>query len=256
MSCRRLVFSFAAIKAEVYIFKELKRNFPPHFHDMILAGMLLNGGRKLRFGGREKAARPGDLVILPPRIVHSCSAWQSEDCDWIGMHLRAEKTEDFEPVFINNSRAGVLLARLAACLSSGTALAEDFPQKLKSEILALANVSPRLDTPRARFRGLRDYLESRSSQKIGLAEMANFAKLRKTQLIRNFVKLTGATPYRYFENLRLFNAQRLLRQGESLAACAAEAGYCDQSHLNRAFDANLGVPPGFYRKSWLGGESC
>jgi AraC-like DNA-binding protein len=43
--------------------------------------------------------------------------------------------------------------------------------------------------------------------------------------------------------LRLETAMRRVAEGENLAAAAAEAGFADQSHLNRAMRRFFGVTP-------------
>jgi AraC-like DNA-binding protein len=64
------------------------------------------------------------------------------------------------------------------------------------------------------------------------------------------------SPKRYSRVLRFGVALRELQRGVSpnLAQLALDCGYCDQSHLNREFQAFAGITPGEYRPvraDWL-----
>jgi AraC-like DNA-binding protein len=47
---------------------------------------------------------------------------------------------------------------------------------------------------------------------------------------------------------RLNHARRMIEAGEPLAEAAAEAGFADQSHLNRHFRKAYGITPGRWRQ--------
>lgn len=57
----------------------------------------------------------------------------------------------------------------------------------------------------------------------------------------------GLPPHALQMAYRVRRAQRLLEAGETIAATAAAAGFCDQSHLHRQFRRSLGMTPGAYR---------
>ncbi|MEU6424575.1 AraC family transcriptional regulator [Microbispora sp. NPDC046973] len=64
---------------------------------------------------------------------------------------------------------------------------------------------------------------------------------------RAFRAVYGMAPSDYQRLLRLRTARRLIAQGRSLSAAAAEAGFTDQSHLTRWFVRCYGISPGDYR---------
>jgi AraC family transcriptional regulator len=60
----------------------------------------------------------------------------------------------------------------------------------------------------------------------------------------------GRSPYEMILAWRLDRARRLLANTDwSLAAIAAETGFCDQSHLGNSFTRVLGVAPGRLRRA-------
>jgi transcriptional regulator GlxA family with amidase domain len=66
---------------------------------------------------------------------------------------------------------------------------------------------------------------------------------------RMFRRQMQATPQQFLRRLRLRLACReLTTSRRSLAALAADHGFCDQSHFVREFRREFGLPPGEYRK--------
>lgn len=72
-------------------------------------------------------------------------------------------------------------------------------------------------------------------------------RLSRFHFIRKFKRETGLTPHQYAIQNRVRRAKELIRGKVPRALAAAEAGFFDQSHLNRYFKRNLGVTPLAYR---------
>jgi len=90
-------------------------------------------------------------------------------------------------------------------------------------------------------------LNSAPDQPVSLAELAALAGLSRFQLLRAFARQVGTTPHAYLVQKRVCIARQLLASGAMPAEAAAEAGFADQSHLNRAFMRYVGVTPARYR---------
>ena len=83
-----------------------------------------------------------------------------------------------------------------------------------------------------------------------LGEWADAAGLAAETLSRGFQLAYGLTPARFRAELRVRKAIALVEQADlSLAAIAADCGYADQPHLNRAIVELTGIPPGRWRRS-------
>ncbi len=79
------------------------------------------------------------------------------------------------------------------------------------------------------------------------AEMANLSLF---QFIRSFKKLTGFTPARYIEKIRIAKARELLRDSSlSVAEISAIAGYKDPFYFSKVFKKASGITPSEYRNS-------
>jgi AraC-like DNA-binding protein len=94
---------------------------------------------------------------------------------------------------------------------------------------------------------VRDMIDADPGQAFTLADLARAAGLSRFQLHRGFMQAFGEPPHRYILHSRVGLARRLLKAGEAPAQAALAAGFCDQSHLNRAFVRQFGVSPGHYR---------
>lgn len=63
---------------------------------------------------------------------------------------------------------------------------------------------------------------------------------------RRFKAVFGLTPHRYLLQNRLRAAKERLNADCPIVIAAQEAGFCDQSHLNRCFKKSLGLTPREY----------
>jgi AraC-like DNA-binding protein len=92
----------------------------------------------------------------------------------------------------------------------------------------------------------RAYLDGHVREHVPLDVLAHEAGVRPWYLVRLFRRTFGLPPHAYQAQARVRLAKRLLAEGVPPARAAAEAGFCDQSHLTRHFKRHLGVAPGRY----------
>ncbi|KLN57420.1 helix-turn-helix domain-containing protein [Variovorax paradoxus] len=84
-------------------------------------------------------------------------------------------------------------------------------------------------------------------QPLQLEELAAVAGLSIWRFSTVFRHAMGTSPHRYVCARRVERAEKLLRQGMSVARVASETGFYDQSHFSRHFKNALGLTPGRYR---------
>lgn len=92
-------------------------------------------------------------------------------------------------------------------------------------------------------------LESEDGTECSLPELAQACGVEMYALHRAFTRAVGLPPHAYQTHLRLRRAKALLRAGSSPTEAALEAGFCDQSHLNRHFARLVGLTPAQYAKA-------
>ncbi|WP_261835972.1 helix-turn-helix transcriptional regulator [Vibrio ishigakensis] len=91
------------------------------------------------------------------------------------------------------------------------------------------------------------YIEQNIGNNISVDDLADLLRCSKFYFLREFKKLTGATPYQYLMGKRLEQAKALL-SSENIAVVAHELGFNDQSHFTRAFKNHFGLTPGQFLK--------
>lgn len=74
-------------------------------------------------------------------------------------------------------------------------------------------------------------------------------QLSRFHFIRKFKSEMGITPHQYIVQSRIREVKKLLTTETPIADAAAQAGFCDQSHLNRWFSRSIGITPQRYKKS-------
>lgn len=95
----------------------------------------------------------------------------------------------------------------------------------------------------------KELLESEAGTECSLPELAQASGVDMYALHRAFTRAVGLPPHAYQTHLRLRRAKALLRAGASPTEAALEAGFCDQSHLNRHFARLVGLTPAQYAKA-------
>ncbi len=98
-------------------------------------------------------------------------------------------------------------------------------------------------------RRLRELLDERVVQGIGLEEAAARVAAHPAHLVRAFSGAYGIAPHQYLMSRRVDRARRLLLAGSGPADVAAATGFYDQAHLTRHFKRLVGITPGRYRTS-------
>lgn len=239
------------------------RAFPRHTHDQYGIGVVDAGGHASWSGRGQVEAAPGNFISVNAGEVHDGHA--------IGGRPRTWRILYFDPIVLADLRADVLEGAPRSFTFVAPVFADRGLHRLfdaafrhqagQREIMpcetALLRLVARLgahstERPRreesatACIRRARERIDADPATPVTLIELAQVAGLSRYQLIRAFARELGLTPHAYILQRRIALAQRLIRTGRDLAEVAAQAGFCDQSHLTRWFVRQFGVTPGRY----------
>ncbi|WP_243359727.1 AraC family transcriptional regulator [Fundidesulfovibrio terrae] len=126
------------------------------------------------------------------------------------------------------------------------ALLEDALEKLFTcrETVRLSGGPPRAERRAATLAAR--MIAARATDRISLSEMAAACGVSACHLPRVFREAYAVTPHAYQNQLRVELAKRMLAGGTPIAQVSAEAGFADQSHLNRVFRRYTGATPRQY----------
>ena len=95
----------------------------------------------------------------------------------------------------------------------------------------------------------RDYFLKHYHEPISIDDYATSRHMSTCWFIRNFRRITGATPLQYILSVRIANAQSLLENTDyNIAEIASIVGYENPLYFSRIFKKQNGVSPLEYRK--------
>ncbi|CAB3806903.1 hypothetical protein LMG28688_06438 [Paraburkholderia caffeinitolerans] len=243
------------------------RSFARHAHDQYGIGVIDAGGHVSLSDAGVVEALPGNLILVNPGEVHDGRPLGAQARSWRMLYfeprwidaLQADITEGddtgfalFAPVIADPLLRALFDAAFACATADG------------GDLAAMAFDGAALDAMARLVRGLghrrplapcsplavarvREMIDADPGQAFSLADLAQAAGLSRFQLHRGFVQAFGVAPHQYLLHCRIGLARRLLKAGQAPAQAALAAGFCDQSHLNRAFARQFGVSPGRYR---------
>jgi AraC-like DNA-binding protein len=129
-------------------------------------------------------------------------------------------------------------------------------EALAGEVVAAIAMGSERPTPAFRPAHLRRYaervdairhrLDTRSSERHTLTELAKDAELSMFHFARIFRELVGLPPHRYLLKVRLARSAALLRDGVPVTHACYQAGFDSLSHFAEAFRREFGVVPSRY----------
>ena len=105
--------------------------------------------------------------------------------------------------------------------------------------------SPRLKADTiSRIHYAREILSARLENPPSLLELAQIVGVSDRNLRRGFKEMFGTTVFGYLTNIRMEQAEQLLRSGKlSVAEVANLSGYSQQGHFAAAFKRKFGITP-------------
>jgi AraC-like DNA-binding protein len=198
---------------------------PAHFHEEHQLTFVLRGRRRFVVGERAVVVSAGAATWIPARVPHR-SLSESGGVECVNVYVRAGEHDEaaiVRSVELHWAAHGRLDAReLAAAVQ-------------RHRLPAVAQAPP---CPGGVIRHAR------------VAEAAAHAGMSREGYTRAFAARYGMPPAAYRRAAQLNEARELLRDGEGIAAAAAQSGFADQSHLGRWFRRAFGITPARYRHGW------
>ncbi|MBB3148510.1 AraC-like DNA-binding protein [Phyllobacterium trifolii] len=237
-----------------------------HSHDTACLSLITEGEIRIRMRGMEFTARKGDLYAIDADVAHA--GWPVDGCGWSlktvyveSSAMRVWALHDDKPLaevgiagpIIQDNRLRDAFLRLHSLADEqGTRLAYDQAAADFADYFLSRHIreSVNLQTDGLETIGVRrakEFLSSNVTEKVSLADLANFADLPPFRLYRAFQREAGMTPHEFQRQARVRVATEMIRNGDSLADVAAAAGFVDQAHFTKTFVKHLAITPGVYR---------
>ena len=237
-----------------------------HAHRTFSVGAVTGGHSAYLNGNTVEPIGAGAVVIVNPDTVHACNptesaAWSYRmfylDVAWFASLQHEAGFADeraFRPFLATWTMRRDLfdgLNRLYALLISPHA---DTLQKHGAAVGYFSTLQQTLNPapaprrePNHRLARAAEYIDDHYTQPLKLDDICEAANLSASYLVRAFKARYGMTPHAYMVNRRIEFSRTQLRRGRAIADVAAEAGFADQAHLQRAFRQFVAATPGQYR---------
>ena len=121
----------------------------------------------------------------------------------------------------------------------------------QSQSSPILRAQAKADSP---FAELIDWLHVNLHRPLDVPSLAAQAGLSKRSFHRKFLAVTGESPARFIETVRLDTARMLLSRGLSLKEIGARVGLSSGTRLTAAFERRFGVTPRLFRENALHGR--
>ena len=235
--------------------RAMQTDFRRHSHRSILVGVVLSGQRRLLLPDGELCVAPGDGFLLPAGLPHRCHSNGPHSYRVVSIAPQLWRSLAAPPQQAQVLRAGspaLLAARrlIAGLRGARDALAVDACLVTLQQTLCRDDEADDDAPPPARLLAVRDWLDAHGGEVVRLTTLARLAGCSPGLINRLFRQQFGLPPYEYLLQQRLRQAaQRLRESAQSLADIAYEAGFADQSHLQRLFRRAYGTTPQAYRRA-------
>lgn len=231
--------------------------YPMHVHEAWTLLIVDDGAVRYDLDRHEHGTPHDTVSLLPPHVPHNGSPVTSQgfrkrvlylDAGVLGEDLigAAVDAPDLRDPLLRR-RVGQLHAALAR---PGDELAADsrltlIGERLREHLRPRRPAGPRRRDP-VLARRLRELLDERVVEGLGLDEAAGLVQAHPAHLVRAFSSAYGIAPHQYLTARRVDLARRLLLDGRPPGDVAAASGFYDQAHLTRHFRKLVGVTPGRY----------
>lgn len=229
---------------------------PRHVHDSLILGVVTAGMRCISTPSEKVSVSTGEVFTLAAGLPHACSP-EGGPCSYLAFSIASAPLPARLPVRILDVELASALSALAEAAQEQAGSLER--QSLLAEVLerlAGHDQGPAVHQPDAKESALgeavrlaRKLLEAERGPGLSLPELAAACNADMYALHRAFTRIVGLPPHAFQTHQRLRRAKALLRAGASPGEAALEAGFCDQSHLNRHFARLVGLTPARYAKA-------
>lgn len=229
---------------EFVLSENMEKHFGAHNHvGHYVISVVMQGKVTVCLENREAVCHRGDVFIVPPYAVHSVR--QGKDTRLLSMCIGTGFIEETD----RETAEGIVRNLLRDAEGQGI-----FGREQQEKLLASVRTVYRLRDGGqkeidAGIKILADKMTSHPEQELPIEALAADIFVSKYYLIRKFKNSIGMTPHRFCIQNRIRKSQRMLNEERTISGIAAEMGFYDQSHFDKAFQRIVGISPSEYARS-------
>ena len=229
---------------EFVLSENIDKHFDSHNHvGHYVISMVMQGTVTVYLENRETVCRKGDGFSIPPYAVHSVR--QGKDARLLSVCMGTAFIEETDP-----EKAECIVRELLRGAVEQGVFGEAQQEKLLASVRTVYDLR---DNGRkemdAGIKILTDKITRHPEQKLPIEALAADIFVSKYYLIRKFKSSIGMTPHQFCIQNRIRKSQGLLDEEKTIGEIAAEMGFYDQSHFDKAFRKIVGISPSEYIRS-------
>ena len=238
---------------------DLSSSNPAGRHDYYLM-ILLHGRMDARADEREFVMSAGDAVIYTPERPYAYHSVGGERIVYLWVHFTGSAVEETlarcglcTGELCHPDRTGEMESDIAAIhrlfISRPMFCQEEISAHLSLLLTHLGRAVGQNSLHQERIQTSLSYLNRHYAEPLKLERLASMEYLSVSRYSALFRQLTGRSPQQYLIDLRLRNAQELLKSTDlSISEVARSVGYEDALYFSRLFRRRTGAPPSGLRK--------
>ena len=213
--------------------------FGPARRDHYLVHFIYRGEGELRNPRGNYIVKAGQAFLIRPGEV--CKYISSDEnpwvYTWVGFVGRlAERFDNVPDIFEYGED---VIPALSALLGEENGLEERLCAFL---FLFTADIAP-AGAKNDRIKQVYDFVDVNYMHPVRVEDIADALAVNRKYLARVFMEKTGKTLKEFLTERRLYEAERLLRDGHSVSETALMVGYSDSFNFSKAFKKKYGFPP-------------
>lgn len=252
---------------------------PLHWHNEFELNYIVSGRSEFTCGEDKFIADTGDIIVVPPNMLHSVYPYEKDTQIYHTLVFRAEmlgigKEERcgiscIEPIITGSRRIAVPVSgkyeaygeirrcveRIFVCVKEDTPVAD---LCMKSELLrflwlledtgCIRTVKSQDERRTESIREVLAYINLSYRENISIEQLADMVHLSKSYFMYRFKRTVGVSAMEYIIQLRIkFACDMLRNSAASSVEIAFACGFQNLSNFNRQFKKYVGCTPGQYR---------
>lgn len=226
---------------EFVLSENIDKHFDSHNHvGHYVISVVMQGTVAVCLENEEVVCRIGDVFIIPPYAIHSVC--QGRDACLLSMCVGTALIEETDLETAEDIVQKLLLEIMEQGIF-GREQREKLLASMRMLYFLRDNGRKEMD---AGIKILADKIVSHPEQELSIEILAADIFVSKYYFIRKFKSSVGMTPHQFCIQNRIRKSQGLLDGEKTISRIAAEMGFYDQSHFDKAFQRIVGISPSEY----------